>query len=305
MIGRVTHSILDLIGGTPLVRLRDLPGVPPRVEIHAKLEGCNPGGSVKDRAALAMVVAGERDGRLTRERTILESSSGNTAIGLALVARVKGYSVEVVMPANVTAERKKMCAAFGARLVFSDPLEGSDGALRVARRKAAEEPDRYFYAAQYDNPENPLAHYRTTATEIWEQTGGRVTHFVAGLGTTGTVGGTGRRLRELRPDVRIVGVEPDQGMHGIEGLKHLESAIRPGIFSEAIYDEKLACSTEDAVRFTALLLEREGIFAGHSSGAALYGAIEVAKRLEGREGVVVTVFPDGGERYLSARQEPR
>jgi cysteine synthase B len=303
MTGPVTESMLDLIGGTPLVRLRRFPEIPPGVEVYAKLESRNPGGSVKDRAALAMILAGEREGRLRRGRTILESSSGNTAIGLALVARAKGYPVTLVMPENVTVERKRLCAAYGAKIVSSDPLEGSDGAIRLARRMAAEEPERYFYTAQYDNPENALAHYRTTGLEIWHQTEGRVTHFVAGLGTSGTVGGVGRRLRELNPAVRIIAVEPDEALHGIEGLKHMATAIRPGIFDESIYDEKLACRTDDAYLATERLLDREGILAGHSSGAALWATLEVASRLE--RGVVVTVFPDGGDRYLSLWERTR
>jgi cysteine synthase B len=303
MNAAITNSILDLVGNTPLVRLGHLPDLPREVEILAKLEGRNPGGSVKDRAALSMVLAGEGDGRLIPGKTILESSSGNTGIALAMIGRVKRYPVELVMPESVTEERKKLCAAYGARLVFTDPFEASDGALREARRIAEASPHRYFYTAQYDNPENPLAHYRTTGVEIWEQTQGRVTHFVAGLGTSGTLGGTGKRLRELRPDVRIVAVEPDTGLHGIEGLKHLATAIRPGIFDESIYDEKIACSTEEALRCTEMLVEREGIFAGHSSGAALFGAMEVARRLE--SGVVVVLLPDGGERYLSTVEAPR
>ena len=302
MTGPVTESILDLIGGTPLVRLRNLPDVPERVRVYAKLEGRNPGGSVKDRAALSMILGGERDGRLHPGKTILESSSGNTAIGLALVGHVKGYPVELVMPKSVTVERQRLCEAYGATLVLSDPFEGSDGAQRLARWMATENPDRYFYTAQYDNPENPLAHYRTTAAEIWQQTRGQITHFVAGLGTSGTVAGTGRRLRELNSAVRIVAVEPNTGLHGIEGLKHMATAIRPGIFDESIYDEKVPCSTEDAAHHAALLLEREGIFAGHSSGAAVFGAVHVARKLD--EGIVVTILPDGGERYLSMREAP-
>jgi S-sulfo-L-cysteine synthase (O-acetyl-L-serine-dependent) len=302
MTAPVTESVLDLIGDTPLVRLRNLPDVPERVRIYGKLEGRNPGGSVKDRAALSMILGGERDGRLHPGKTILESSSGNTAIGLALVGHVKGYPVELVMPKSVSIERRRLCEAYGATLVLSDPFEGSDGAQRLARWLAAENPDRYFYTAQYDNPENPLAHYRTTALEVWQQTRGLVTHFVAGIGTSGTLGGAGRRLRELDPGVRIVAVEPNTGLHGIEGLKHMATAIRPSIYDESIFDEKVPCSTEDAVRFTELLLEREGIFGGHSCGAALYGAVEVARRLE--EGVIVAIFPDGGERYLSLKEAP-
>ncbi len=217
---RVLESILEAIGRTPLVRLR-LPGVPDGVEVWGKCEWFSPGGSIKDRTALSLVTEGERTGALRPGKTIIDSSSGNTAVGLALVGRAKGYPVELVMPDSVTEERKQLCTAYGARIVYTDAFSGSDGALRRVREMIAADSERYFYADQYRNPANPLAHYRTTGPEIWEQTAGRLTHFVAGLGTTGTVVGTGRYLHERNPNLRVVAVEPDEPLHGLEGLKHL------------------------------------------------------------------------------------
>jgi cysteine synthase B len=293
--GRAHSSILETIGNTPLVRLR-LPGVPGRVELWAKCEWFNPGGSVKDRTALSLVTEGERTGALRAGRTIVDSSSGNTAVGLALVGRAKGYDVELVMPENVTSDRKRMCAAYGARLVFTDAFSGSDGAMLRVREKVAAEPDRYFYADQYRNPANPLAHYRGTGPEIWDQTGGRITHFVAGLGTTGTVVGTGRYLHERNPRVRVVAAEPDEPLHGLEGLKHLDSAIVPAIWDPRVADERVSVSTEDGLAVCAEVLRSDGLLVGHSAGAALSAAREIARSLE--TGTVVVLLPDGGERYL-------
>jgi S-sulfo-L-cysteine synthase (O-acetyl-L-serine-dependent) len=294
--GRACSSILETIGNTPLVRLR-LPGVPARVELWAKCEWFNPGGSVKDRTALSLVTEGERTGALRPGRTIVDSSSGNTAVGLALVGRARGYPVELVMPENVSMDRQRLCRAYGARLVFTDAFSGSDGAMLHVREKVAREPDRYFYADQYRNPANPLAHYRTTGPEIWEQTGGRLTHFVAGLGTTGTVVGTGRYLHERNPRVRVVAAEPDEPLHGLEGLKHLSSAIVPGIWDPRVVDERRSVSTEDGLAVCAEVLESDGLFVGHSAGAALSTAREIARSLEA--GTVVVLLPDGGERYLA------
>ena len=293
----VLESILDAIGRTPLLRLR-LGGVPAGVEVWGKCEWFNPGGSVKDRTALSLVTDGERAGALGPGKVIVDSSSGNTAVGLALVGRARGYAVELFMPRSVNAERQALCRAYGASIVFTDPLLGSDGALEEVRRRVAASPDRYFYADQYRNPANPLAHYRTTGPEIWEQTGGRVTHFVAGLGTTGTIVGTARFLHAQTPRVRVVAVEPDHEMHGLEGLKHLPSAIVPEIYDASAHDQKVTASTEAAYAMCAEVLRDQGLLVGHSAGAALWAAREVARGLS--SGVVVALLPDGGERYLSA-----
>jgi S-sulfo-L-cysteine synthase (O-acetyl-L-serine-dependent) len=293
---RTYASVVEAIGNTPLVRLR-LGGLPSRVELWAKCEWFNPGGSVKDRTALSLVTEAERTGALRPGRTIVDSSSGNTAVGLALVGRARGYDVELVMPENVSADRQRLCRAYGARLVFTDAFSGSDGAMLHVRQKVAAEPDRYFYADQYRNPANPLAHYRTTGPEIWEQTAGRITHFVAGLGTTGTIVGTGRYLHERNPRLRVVAAEPDEPLHGLEGLKHLESAIVPGIWDARVADERRPVSTEDGLAACAEVLQSDGLLVGHSAGAALVAAREVARGLE--SGTVVVLFPDGGERYLA------
>lgn len=293
----VRQSIEDCIGHTPLLRLR-LPGVPAGVELLGKCEWFNPGGSVKDRTALMIVREGERSLALRPGRTIIDSSSGNTAIGLALVGRARGYAVELVMPESVTPERKRLCEAYGARLVYTDAFSGSDGALLRVREMVAREPDRYFYADQYRNPANPLAHFTTTGPEIWEQTGGRLTHFVAGLGTTGTVVGTSRFLHERNPRVQVVAVEPDEPLHGLEGLKHLGSALAPEIWDERAADRRIGVSTEAGLATCAEVMASDGLFVGHSAGAALFAAREVARGLT--RGVVVALLCDGGDRYLSA-----
>jgi cysteine synthase B len=296
----VRGSILDAVGGTPLVRLR-LPGVPDGVELLAKCEWFNPGGSVKDRTALSLVREGERSGALRPGKIIIDSSSGNTAVGLALVGQALGYPVELVMPENVSPERRRLCEAYGAQLILTSAFEGSDGAIGRVRQIVAASPDAYFYADQYRNPANPLAHYRTTGPEIWQQTGGRVTHFVAGLGTSGTVMGAGRYLRERKPSVRIVAVEPDDAFHGIEGLKHMESALVPDIYSPAGHDRQLRVSTEAAHATCREVLRSDGLFVGHSAGAALWAARVLARELG--QGVVVALLPDGGERYLPRASE--
>ena len=296
----VLASILEAIGHTPLVRLR-LPGLGDGVELWGKCEWFNPGGSVKDRTALSIVTEGERSGALRRGRTIIDSSSGNTAVGLALVGRAKGYPVELVMPESVGEERQRLCRAYGAKIVFTDALSGSDGAIVRVREMVAAEPDRYFYADQYRNPANPLAHYRTTGPEIWEQTSGRITHFVAGLGTSGTVVGTSRYLRERNPRVRVVAAEPDHAMHGLEGLKHMASALVPEIYEPRAHDVKVPVVTEDAYAVCAEVLRENGLLVGHSAGAALWAAREVAR--PPRSGVVVALLPDGGERYLGAERK--
>jgi cysteine synthase B len=294
----VLESIHDAIGNTPLLRLPPA-GLPAGTEVWGKCEWFNPGGSVKDRTALSLVTEGEKSGALVPGKTIVDSSSGNTAVGLALVGRAKGYAVELYMPGSVNAERQALCRAYGASIVFTDPLLGSDGALQEVRRRVAGDPGRYFYADQYRNPANPLAHYRTTGPEVWEQTGGRVTHFVAGLGTTGTIVGTARYLHEKSRRVRVVAVEPDHEMHGLEGLKHLPSAIVPEIYDPGAHDEKVTASTESAYAMCAQVLHDHGLLVGHSAGAALWSAREVA--LRSPSAVVVALLPDSGERYLSGQ----
>jgi S-sulfo-L-cysteine synthase (O-acetyl-L-serine-dependent) len=295
--GRVAESILDLIGNTPLVRIHLFADRHPGVEFYAKAEWFNPGGSVKDRPAKRMIEEAERSGELTRGKVILDSTSGNTGIGYALVAAAKGYRLKLVMPGNVSRERIETVRAYGGEIVFSDPTEGSDGAILRAREILTEDPDLYYMPDQYNNPNNWLAHYHTTAPEIIEQTSGRVTHFVAGLGTSGTVVGTGRRLHEYNPDIKVVAMQPSSGWHGLEGLKHIPTAIRPGIYDEAVHDILMDVETETAYDLARQLARTEGLMVGHSCGAALWGALQVARDL--RQGVVVMIFPDGGDRYLS------
>ena len=291
----VLGSILQAIGRTPLVRL-SLPGVPAGVELLGKCEWFNPGGSVKDRTALSLVTEGERGGALRPGKTIVDSSSGNTAVGLALVGRARGYPVELVMPESVSEERQRLCRAYGAKLIFTDAFSGSDGALLQVRRLVAADPEKYFYADQYRSPANPLAHYRTTGPEVWEQTAGRLTHFVAGLGTSGTIVGTGRYLHERDAGVRVVAVEPAEELHGLEGLKHMPTAIVPEVYDPGVEDAKIRVVTDDAEAMCRQALESCGLFLGHSAGAALWAAQQVARELA--SGVVVALFPDGGERYL-------
>ena len=291
-------TVLEEIGHTPILRLtRIAPDLPEAVEVYLKAEWFNPGGSVKDRSILRVIEDAERDGRLTRNRIILDSSSGNAGIAYAMIGAAKGYRVRLFVPENVSAERKAILRALGAEVEYTDPLEGSDGAIVAARALAASDPERYFFGDQYNNPSNPRAHFETTGPEIWAQTGGRVTHFVAGLGTSGTLMGAGRRLRAANPAVQIVAVEPDSGMHGIEGLKHMASAIVPGIYDPSAHDHVISVRTESAYAMVRALAAAEGLLAGQSTGAALVGALAVARTL--REGVVVAIGPDGGERYLS------
>ena len=295
----LSTSVLDLIGRTPLLRLdRFLPSAT-NVEIYAKAEFLNPGGSVKDRAAAAILADGERSGRLHAGVTILDATSGNTGIAYAMIAAARGYKLQLCVPDNVTTERKRTLRAYGAELVLTSPMEGSDGAIREARRLYASHPDRYFYADQYNNDANWRAHYDTTAVEILAQTEGRVTHFVAGLGTSGTFIGVGRRLREHRRDIRLISVQPDLPLHGVEGLKHMETAIRPGIYDPLLADEDVRVSTERSHDLTRRLAKEEGMLVGVSSGAALAACLDLAARI--REGVIVTVFPDSGTRYLTER----
>lgn len=290
-------SLLDTIGRTPLLRLERLGGDSPDVEIYAKAEFQNPGGSVKDRAAMAIVTEAERSGRLLPGGVILDATSGNTGIAYAMIAAARGYRLKLCVPGNVTAERLRTLRAYGADVVITNPMEGTDGAIREARRLHAEAPDEYFYADQYNNDANWRAHYETTAVEILEQTDGRVTHFVAGLGTSGTFVGTARRLRAFRRDIRLISVQPESPLNGIEGLKHMDTAIRPGIYDSSLADEDVRVSTERAYALTRRLAKEEGLLVGVSSGAALAATLDLAARL--REGVIVTVFPDSGTRYLS------
>src|SRR5438309_11156333 len=264
-------DITRLVGNTPLLRVRRFEREFPRVEVHAKAEWFNPGGSVKDRAALSMIQDGERRGALTRDKTIIDSTSGNTGIAYALIGAAKGYRVQLVMPRNVSAERKALVTAYGAQILYSDAGEGSDGAIRMVREIVAARPERYFYPDQYSNPANPRAHYEGTALEILEQTGGRVTHFVAGLGTTGTFTGTSRRLKEHNPAIRCIAVEPDDAFHGLEGLKHLPTSIVPGIWDPTVPDEVWGSPTEPAYDLAREIARTQGLLVGHSSGAALWG----------------------------------
>ena len=290
-------GITRLVGNTPLLRVRMFEREFPRLEVYAKAEWFNPGGSVKDRAALSMIEDGERRGALTDDRTIIDSTSGNTGIAYALLGAAKGYRVKLVMPGNVSAERKALVRAYGAEIVFSDAGEGSDGAIHLVREIVAGRPDEYFYPDQYSNPANPWAHYEGTAVEILEQTAGRVTHFVAGLGTTGTFVGTSRRLKEHDASIRTIAVQPEDAFHGLEGLKHLPTAIVPRIWDESLADEVWGCPTEPAYELARDMARTEGLLVGHSSGAALWAVRRLAETLT--EGVVVTVFPDSGDRYLS------
>lgn len=292
-----TSGITRLIGNTPLLRVRLFEREWPRVEVYAKAEWFNPGGSVKDRAVLSMIEDAEKRGALTRDKVIIDSTSGNTGIAYALVGAAKGYRVRLVMPSNVSAERKALVAAYGAEVVYSDAGEGSDGAILMVRDIVAADPDRYFYPDQYSNPANPRAHYEGTAVEILEQTAGRITHFIAGLGTTGTFVGTSRRLKEHDASIRTIAVEPEESFHGLEGLKHLPTAIVPAIWDPTTADEVWGCPTEPAYELAREVARTEGLLVGHSSGAALWAVRKLAPTL--REGVVVTVFPDSGDRYLS------
>lgn len=297
-VPKKVESVLDLIGDTPLLEIRKVTrGISPGVRVLAKLEGLNPGGSVKDRAALWMVREGIRSGKLTPGKTITDSTSGNTGIALAMIGRVLGYPVELVMPSNVSAERKRIIAAFGARMIFSDPLEGSDGAIRRCQKIVEENPEKYFKPDQYNNPMNPQAHYESTGPEIYRQTEGEITHLVAGIGTGGTIMGTGRYLKEKNPKIRVIAVEPAEPLHGLEGLKHMPTSIVPGVYHEEELDEKISVSTEEAYRMVHRLAQEEGVLVGQSSGAAMVAALEVARRL--RAGVLVTIFPDFGDKYLT------
>jgi cysteine synthase B len=292
--------ILKEIGNTPLLKIKLFEKEFPEVEIYAKAEWFNPGGSVKDRPALSMVRDGLERGLLKPGVTLLDSTSGNTGIAYAMIGAALGIPVKLVIPENASAERKATLKAYGADLVFSDDMEGSDGAQRLAQRIYEADPETYYLPCQYDNPANPKAHEDTTAVEILEQTGGRVEHFVAGLGTTGTLVGTGRGLKKRKPEVKVYAVMPSESFHGLEGMKHIPTAIRPGIYDDSVHDELILADTEESWDLSEQATREEGIFIGHSSGAALVGVREVARRIG--SGVIVTIFPDGGDRYLSEMQ---
>jgi S-sulfo-L-cysteine synthase (O-acetyl-L-serine-dependent) len=299
---RLGRSLLDQIGNTPLLRIERVTAEFPNVEFYAKAEWFNPGGSVKDRAALSMIRDGERSGRLRPGRIILDATSGNTGIAFAMIGAALGYGVKLCLPASASPERKAILRAYGVDVVFTPGEQGTDGAIRRVREIYQAEPEKYFFADQYGNPANPAAHYSGTALEIWKQTNGTITHFVAGLGTSGTFVGTTRRLRELNPGVRCISVQPDSGFHGLEGLKHMATNIVPRIYDPSLADEDLAVRTEDAHQMARRLAREEGLLAGVSSAAALCACVDVARRLRpGEHAVIVTVFPDSGEKYLTDR----
>lgn len=295
------HGLLLHIGNTPLLRLEKIADDLPGIEIYAKAEYFNPGGSVKDRPALNMILEGERSGTLTPGRTILDATSGNTGIAYAMIGAAKGYRVKLCLPANASTERKRILQAYGAEMVLTDAGEGSDGAIRKCREIYASEPDRYFYPDQYNNPANWRAHYEHTAVEIMRQTEGRLTHFVAAMGTSGTFMGVTRRLRRDIPEVECYSAQPAGSFHGLEGLKHMPSAIVPGIYDETLADGNVWLQTEEAYAMVRRLARKEGLLVGVSSGGNVVAAREIGRRLagQGRTGVIVTILCDGGEKYLS------
>jgi cysteine synthase B len=294
-------SVTEAVGDTPLVRLERVARDAPSVEVYAKLEFCNPGGSVKDRAALRMIEKALESGELGPGKILIDSTSGNTGVAYSLFGAALGLRVALVMPSNVSKARKDIARAFGTEIIFSDPMEGSDGAIRHVRDLVAKAPEKYFYPDQYSNPNNPLAHYHGTAPEILDAVGDRITHFVAGLGTSGTIMGNSRRLKEHKRPVRCIAVEPTEPLHGLEGLKHLASSLVPAIHDGAAYDETMRVSTEDGWDMADRLAREEALHVGHSSGAAVFAAVEVAKRLHREQGggCVVTIVCDRGDRYFA------
>lgn len=298
---RRIESVVDAVGDTPLLRLRVVTRNAPDVPVYAKLEFENPGGSVKDRAALRMIQEALSDGRLTRGKTLIDSTSGNTGVAYSLFGAALGIPVKLVMPSNVSKARKDIARAFGTEIIFSDPLEGSDGAIVIAKKMAAEDPELLFYPDQYANPANPLAHYHGTGVEILRDVGDRITHFVAGLGTSGTMMGTARRLKEHHRPIRCVAVEPDSPMHGLEGLKHMASSLVPAIYDPTAHDELYPVTTEDGWDMADTLAREEGLHVGHSSGANIFCAVRIAEKLqrEGTPGCVVAIVADRGDRYFS------
>jgi cysteine synthase B len=294
---RIYESVAELVGNTPLIQLNlhQVPGV----ELYAKLESFNPGGSVKDRPAMRMILEGVRSGRLTKDKTILDATSGNTGIAYAMIGAALGYKVVLAVPANVSEERKRILKSFVAEVRYSSGMDGSDGAILLAREIYKKNPEKYFVPDQYNNPENPEAHMLTTAEEIMGQLGDRITHFAAGMGTSGTLMGTGRRIKEIKSSVQIVALEPAEPFHGLEGLKHMASSIVPGIYDTSVYDRKIAIDTDEAYEMVKLLARKEGLLVGISSGGAMSSCAKLAKEI--KEGCIVTIFPDSGDKYLSTR----
>ncbi len=294
------HRLEDLVGNTPLVRLCRIGEEVPDVEIYGKAEFFNPGGSVKDRPALNMILEGEKAGLLRPGKIILDATSGNTGIAYAMIGAARGYKVRLCLPKNVSPERKKILQAYGAEIVYTPPAEQSDGAIRMVKKLYAEDPELYFYPDQYGNDDNWRAHYKSTGPEIWQQTEGRITHFLAGLGTTGTMMGVGRYLKEVKPDVRLISMQPDSPFNGLEGLKHLETAIVPPIYDPSVADETVECRTEDAYVMVKRLAREEGLLVGISAGGNVHSALQVAKTAPPGS-VIVTILCDSADRYLSER----
>jgi len=293
-----TKDLTEMIGNTPLLRLRSLEPRP-GVEVYGKAEWYNPGGSVKDRPALAMIEEGERNGKLTKDKILIDATSGNTGIAYAMICATRGYRVMLCMSAKASEERKRILRAYGAEIVLTDPAEGSDGAIREVRRRYEANPELYFYPDQYNNPENWRSHYRTTALEIWDQTDGRITHFIAGLGTSGTFVGTARRLKEHNPGMQAISMQPNSPLHGLDGLKHMATAIVPGIYDTSVADLDVEVETEPAYAMVKRIARDEGLLLGISAAGVLVVAEQVARDLE--HGVIVTILPDNGARYLSER----
>ena len=291
------NSIVDLIGETPMIRLSGFEGLSTDKQIFIKAEWFNPGGSIKDRAALSMIQSGIKDKQLTSKKTIMDSSSGNTAIAYAMIGSALGFKVELVTPENINIERKKTLEAYGAKIIYSSPFEGSDGAIIEARKLAKNFSDKYFMPDQYNNPANPLAHYSTTGPEIWDQLDGKITHFIAGIGTSGTVMGSSKYLKEKNEKIKVIAVQPDNSLHGLEGLKHIPTSIVPGIYSDQIIDETYWANTEKSYEVMEDLVKLEGMFVGHSGGAVVLAALEELKKVDMAS--IVCVIPDGGYRYLS------
>ncbi len=298
---RRLESVVDAVGDTPMVRLRVVTRDAPDVPVYAKLEFANPGGSVKDRAALRMIQKAIESGELGKGKTLIDSTSGNTGVAYALFGAALGVPVKLVMPSNVSKARKDIVRAFGTEILWSDPLEGSDGAIKIAKEIVAKEPEKFYYPDQYANPNNPLAHYHGTGPEILRDVGDRITHFVAGLGTSGTMMGTARRLKEHHRAIACVAVEPDQPLHGLEGLKHMASSLVPAIYDPKVHDEVFPVSTEDGWDMADRLAREEGLHVGHSSGANLFAAVKIAEKLQraGKPGCVVAIVADRGDRYFS------
>jgi S-sulfo-L-cysteine synthase (O-acetyl-L-serine-dependent) len=300
---QVGTSVLELVGNTPLLSFKSVAKHVAPVRVFAKAEWYNPGGSVKDRAALAMILDGERRGLLTHDKILIDATSGNTGIAYAMIGAQRGYKVHLALPKNASIERKQCLKAYGAELILTDPTESTDGAQRYVKKLVAENPGKYFYPDQYNNDANWGAHYQTTGVEIWNQTAGAVTHFVTGLGTSGTFMGVTRRLKEFNPAIQCISMQPDAGLHGLEGLKHMPTAMVPGIYDPSVADDQIEIGTDDAQKMVIKLAREEGLLVGVSSGANLCAAIMVAKRLkqQGREGTVVTIFCDSAAKYLSER----